>query len=178
MLTLRLKGISGINISVPGETKSELLDLIKKIPADDILTLFCISPEMSKRKDVYVCRQCWQAFRDEDKTWAVSREHSAPLSLLLVGSWGVDTVGLVWWNWFDKRGTITSLNETQLRMLTVEKRNFSYRYTGFVFCPQTHMQTLNWSLNSPVATHKHCVWPQQLLEMSDFVRRRRRLVYK
>lgn len=139
---------------------------------------------MSKKKDVYVCRQCWQAFRDEDKTWAMSREHATPLSLLFVGSWGIDTVGLVWWNWFDKRGTITSLNKTQFRMLTVQKKNSSFflrRFTDtrvFLFFPETHMQMLNWKINSPVVTHKLSFWPKQNLEILDFAGLRRGLTYK
>lgn len=44
------------------------------------------------------------------------------LSLPLVGSRGLDTAGLVWWNWFDKRETITSVNKTLSFFYTVHQK--------------------------------------------------------
>ena len=124
-----------------------------------IIALFCISPEMSRKKDglnLYACRRRWQAFGDEDKTlslWAL-----LPRPLLRVGSWDVDTVGLVWWNWFDKRETVTSVNKTQFRIHTLEKKHSSLWTPSprcfLPFPPHDHMQRPNKGINSPAFSYK------------------------
>lgn len=47
---------------------------------------------------------------------------TSPLPPLAVRSQGVKTVGLVWWNWFDKQETITFWNKTQFRTLALVKK--------------------------------------------------------
>lgn len=102
--------------------------------------------KMSREEGVirHACRSRWQLWKHEDKT--LSREFSSPLSPLLVGSRGVDSVGLAWWNWFDKRGTTTPVNE-----LSILNAHTGWHTVVFLnsqrclllFSPQSHTQGWN-----------------------------------
>lgn len=122
---------------------------------------------MSRQEDglnLYACRQRWQAFGDEDKTlslWAL-----LPRPLLRVGPRDVDTVGLVWWNWFDKRETVTSANKTQFRIHTLEKKlaslwtpSLPLFSLSLPLAPPAHMQRLSRWMHSPVCSHKSPFFP-------------------
>lgn len=114
---------------------------------------------MSREKDgsnLCACHRCWQACGDEDKT--LSCEHYSPRSLLHVGSCNVDTEGLVWWNWFDKRETITSVNKTQFKMLTLKKNcssvwNSLASLLSFFSTSHSHAGT-EWRNKSPALTYR------------------------
>lgn len=93
------------------------------------------------------------------KLWAANTPSSPPR--LLVGSWGVDTAGLVWWNWFDKRETITSANKNTIQ--TAHTRTETLLFLDLspwcsAYPPQTHKQGRNLTYDCDFLTKQLLGW--------------------